>query len=123
MPEDAQATGRLMTAYFAAMTAGEDLTPYLDPGVTWTDADTGEVFTGPLAVQDHITALHETRYAARPVGTSLTSAAGRAVLEGCFVADTGEQRVPFCLVYDLAGSRIVAMRLYASFTALSRLAR
>jgi hypothetical protein len=43
-----------------------------------------------------------------------------AFLEGDFVGTSTDVRVPFCLVYDVGGDRITAMRFYMSFGSLPR---
>lgn len=109
---------QLLRAYFAAMAADEDLTRFLTEDVVWLNTDLGERFEGPQGVQAYIRALHTEMFDAHPEGHHLEVTDAHAYLEGAFVADRGDEEVPYCLVYDLDGAGISAMRLYMSFAAL-----
>ena len=123
MPEragSAESNRRLMADYFDVMNAGGDLAGFLSEDVVWVNMESGEQFTGPAAVRDYITALHTRLFDARAQGQSLDVTDAHAFLEGDFVGTSTDVRVPFCLVYDVNGARISAMRLYMSFGSVPR---
>lgn len=123
MPEragSAESNRRLMADYFDVMNAGGDLAGFFSEDVVWVNMESGEQFTGPAAVRDYITALHTRLFDARAQGQSLDVTDAHAFLEGDFVGTSTDVRVPFCLVYDVNGARISAMRLYMSFGSVPR---
>jgi SnoaL-like domain len=113
-----EADRRLLQDYFDAMDAGGDLARFLTEDVVWVNTDTGERFEGRQAVKDYIRVLHTEMFDAVPEGRYLGVFEGHAFLEGDFVGTATDLRVPFCLVYDLSGAGISAMRLYMSFAPL-----
>jgi hypothetical protein len=115
-----ESTQRLMRDYFAVMNAGGDLADFFSDDVTWINMESGERFSGPAAVRDYITALHTRLYDGTAHGRSLDVTEAHAFLEGDFVGTSTDVRVPFCLVYDVGGDRITAMRFYMSFGSLPR---
>jgi hypothetical protein len=105
-------TQRVMDRYFAEMENG-DIADVLADDVTWTTTDTAAVVRGRLAVRDHITALH--RLMADTQTREIAVANGTAYLEGdCLAAPDATARTAFCLVYDVYGEQITAMRAYGS---------
>ena len=116
----AESTRRLMRDYFDVMGAGGDIADFFSEDVTWVNMESGEQFTGPAAVRDYITALHTRLFDATSHGRSLDVTDAHAFLEGEFVGTSTDVRVPFCLVYDVGDTGIMAMRLYVSFGSLPR---
>jgi hypothetical protein len=110
-------TKRTMDGYFEAL-GGEEFADCFADDVTWTTMDTGSVVRGRVPVRDFIIALHERMSGG---GSQECVASKRqAFLEGdCYDAQaTTERLLSFCLVYDLDGQVITAMRLYGSLATL-----
>lgn len=110
---------QLLRSYFDTMGAGGDLARFFTEDVVWVNTETGERFEGPGAVRDYIHVLHTELFDARPQGRYLGVTEGHAFLEGDFVGVDSDLRVPYCLVYDVSGAGISAMRLYTSFAQLA----
>jgi hypothetical protein len=110
-------TQRTMDLYFEGLDSG-DFTQYFVEDVTWTTMDTSRQVVGPPAVHDLLIALHERM--AEGHGSDLIVADGVACLEGdCTDGLTAiAGRLTFCLVYDVQGDRISALRFYGPATAL-----
>ncbi len=105
-------TQRVMDRYFEEM-ENRDIADVLADDVTWTTTETAAVVQGRLAVRDHITALH--RLMADTQTREITVTDGTAYLEGdCLAAPDATARTAFCLVYDVNGERVTAMRVYGS---------
>jgi hypothetical protein len=105
-------TQRVMDRCFEEMENG-DIADVLADDVTWTTTETAAVVRGRLAVRDHITALH--RLMADTQTREITVTDGTAYLEGdCLAAPDATARTAFCLVYDVNGERVTAMRVYGS---------
>ncbi len=86
---------------------------------------------GAAEVEQFIRYFHEQAFDAQPVATTMCFADGRAALEFKFIAvHTGEFMgvastgrhvdVPYSVVYDLAGDRITALRVYMPMDTLMR---
>jgi ketosteroid isomerase-like protein len=105
-------TQRVMDRYFAEMENG-DMADAFANDVTWTTIETGVVVRGRLAVRDHINALHRLMADTQTREVAVTD--GTAYLEGdCLAAPDVTARTAFCLVYDVYGEQITAMRAYGS---------
>jgi ketosteroid isomerase-like protein len=103
-----ESTQRVLDRYFAEMDNGDIARLFADD-VTWTAADTGSVVHGPVAVREHITALHRVMLDTQT--RELAVAADTACLEGdCLTSPEALHRTPFCLVYDVRNEQISAMR-------------
>jgi len=108
----------VMHDYFGAMDRDEDFSVSFTEDVTWLMMDTGQEVRGPSAVRDYILELHA-KIVSQQSGELVVSD-HHAYLEGLSVR-TGEEGSPaysYCLVYDLQGSRISAMRCYGTLAAL-----
>jgi hypothetical protein len=107
-----------MQQYFAAMGRGEDLSQFFTEDVTWLMADSGEQVRGASAARDYILDLHSRIVSQKSSDLVVTD--GKAYLEGFFVKSTKatSEDYSYCLVYDLHGSRISAMRCYGTLAAL-----
>ncbi|MCU1473543.1 hypothetical protein [Amnibacterium sp.] len=100
-------TRQVIERYFDALgTDGFDR--IVDTEVTWTVVETGRTVIGVTEVRRHLDALHAAMAdtATRPLIVGEAS----AVLEGDAAA--GAERIPFCVVYEVRGASVVAMRLY-----------
>ena len=105
-------TRQVMEQYFAVLgTPAFD--EAVDAAVTWTVMETGEVVAGASDVGRHLDSLHAAR-----TGTStrdLVVAEGAAVLEGdAAPAGRPDERIPFCVVYEVRGGRVSGMRVFGS---------
>ncbi|WP_432564732.1 ester cyclase [Kineococcus sp. SYSU DK003] len=122
----------LFSEYVAALLARADLARFLTEDVVWTTVETGERITGPRAVADHIAALHTQVFDAHPEVRALgvNGDGDHAFFEADFVGThtgtfgdlpaTGRPvRVPYCVVYDLTGAGISALRFHLSFATLT----
>ncbi|WP_432545456.1 ester cyclase [Kineococcus sp. SYSU DK004] len=119
----------LLQEYVDALLNGGDFARFFTDDVVWTTVDTGERITGRRAVADHITTLHTRVFDARPEVRAMGAVGDHAFLEADFVGThTGRfgdlepagarVRVPYCVVYDLTGSGISALRLHMSMATL-----
>jgi hypothetical protein len=105
-------TQQVMDHYFAQMQDG-DIADAFAEAVTWTIIEEGTVVRGRFAVRDHINALHGLMADTQTRAIAVTD--GTAYLEGdCLPAPDATARTAFCLVYDVNGDQITAMRLYGS---------
>ena len=107
-------TNRVMGAYFEALGTGH-FQQFLTDDATWTTVQTGEDIRGAIAVEDAINGLHARMTDLRT--QQLVVADGAAYLEGTCADPNGADRIPYCVAYDLAGDRIVAMRAYGELAA------
>ena len=102
-------TSQTMSAYFTALGTGS-FQQFFTEDVTWTTIQSGAVVHGAEAVEGAINGLH-----ARMPDLStrqLMSALGVASVDGTGAGAGDEDRIPFCVAYDLAADRIDAMRAY-----------
>ena len=108
----------LFERYFAAMNADEDFSQSCTADVTWVMVDSGQEVRGAAAVRDYILDLHSKMRGGdqRP----LVVADSHAMLEGDSVnrKDGQGPGLFYCLVYDLSGDRITAMRCYGTLSRL-----
>jgi len=122
-------TERVLREYGDALLARGDFARFFTDDVLWTTMETGQVVRGREAVRDYIVALHTTMFDARPVIRAMAASDGVALLEADFVgrhigeiggvAATGKDvNIPYCVVYDIQGERIAALRAYFPVTAL-----
>jgi steroid delta-isomerase-like uncharacterized protein len=115
--------------YLAALLNGGDFASFFADDVTWTTMETGDVLRGREAVREYIVNLHTRLFDASPelVGSTFTD--GVAGLEAVFVgthkaefagipAEGAAVRLPYCMFYDIAGSKIIALRAYFPINAL-----
>ena len=105
-------TRAVMNDYFTAMGRGQ-FSQHFAEDVTWTTVEAGAVAKGPTEVQDTIKGIHAQMSDQQT--TRLIFADSSAYLEGsCAGPHEGDDRVGYCVGYDLAGGRITAMRAYGS---------
>jgi limonene-1,2-epoxide hydrolase len=106
------ATRQVMQRYFEALgTSG--LEEVVDGAVTWTVMETGRVIAGASEVRRHLDSLHAAMTDTRT--SDLRIADDAAVLEGDAAAPgRPDERIPFCVVYEVRGDRVCAMRAYGS---------
>jgi ketosteroid isomerase-like protein len=114
-----EATRAVMAQYFATMDDDGDFGRQLHDDVGWTTLPSGDEVRGRAAVTHHIRVLHERMGEIRT--RTFAVAEGTALVEGDCQPDRapapGGRRaspdpVPFAVVYDVAGGRIAAMRIY-----------
>lgn len=117
----AESDQEFLQRYFEALGGGGEFERFFTEDVTWTNAESGERFSGRPAVREYLLALHGSMFDARPHGGSLSVSDGHAYLEGEFRGTSLDVRAPFCVAYDLGEEGISAMRLYLSFAALEPL--
>src|SRR3954453_5643404 len=121
MPRETTAT--IMNAYLEALLARGDFAAYLADDATFEIIGTPQVVHGRDAVRDTINWLHTQAFDARPKVRSVITGDDQAVVEADFVgthtgeffgmAPTGRPvNVPYCVVYDLTGDKITALRGY-----------
>ncbi len=120
---------RVLREYGEALLSGGDFARFFTDDVVWTTMETGHEIRGREAVRDYIVAMHTTIFEARPVIRNTAVGDRFALLEADFVgrhvgevADvpaTGKDvNVPYCVVYDIDGERIRALRAYLPMAAL-----
>jgi hypothetical protein len=112
-------TRATMDLYFETMGKAGDFSAYFSDDVTWLMVDTGQEVRGPAPVRDYILELHGKMFTQeQPHDLVITD--HNAYIEGESVnAVAGSVRgLSYCLVYDLASSRITAMRCNGSIAAL-----
>jgi len=116
-------TRQVIDRYLEALLGRGDFGAFLAEDVKWTTMETGEELHGREPVRAFIDALHTQLFDARPEVRSIVAADGAACLEADFVGThTGEfagipatgakVRVPYCVVYDVEGDLITALRGY-----------
>jgi hypothetical protein len=102
-------TRRVMSAYFDALETSR-FAQFFTNDVVWTTIQSDTHIKGREAVQDAINVLHARL---RDLQTSkLVFAESAAYIEGSGADATGDRRIQYCVVYDLVGERIGAMRAY-----------
>ena len=120
---------RVLREYGEALLSRGDFARFFTDDVLWTTMETGHEIRGREAVRDYIVALHTTLFDARPVIRNTAAGDSVALLEADFVgkhvgemggvAATGKTvDVPYCVVYDIDGDRISALRAYFPVAAL-----
>jgi ketosteroid isomerase-like protein len=124
-----ETTERVLREYGEALLSRGDFGRFFSDDVLWTTMETGQEIRGREAVRDYIVALHTTLFDARPVIRGTVAGDGVALLEADFVgrhigeiggvAPTGRDvKIPYCVVYDIQGERISALRAYFPIAAL-----
>ena len=125
----AETSERVMRDYLEALLSRGDFGRFFNDNVLWKTMETAEEIRGREAVRDYIVALHTVLFDARPVVRRTVVTDGVALLEADFVgrhigeiggvAATGRDvKVPYCVVYDIQGERIAALRVYFPVAAL-----
>jgi steroid delta-isomerase-like uncharacterized protein len=118
-----EATAETMRSYLDAFLARGDFADYFTEEVTWTTVGTGQELQGRQPVHDFLSWMHTQAFDAHPKVKTLVIADGQAALEADFVGThTGEflgipptgksVQVPYCVVYDLQGDKLAALRAY-----------
>jgi ketosteroid isomerase-like protein len=122
-------TESTLRSYLDLLLTGGDFASFFSDDVVWTTMETGEEIRGRQAVRDFIVALHTQLFEASPELRGLAAGDGVAGLEAVFVAKhvaefagippTGaDVRLPYAVFYDVADSRITALRAYFPIAAL-----
>ncbi len=120
---------RVLREYGEALVSRGDFGRFFTDDVLWTTMETGHQIRGREGVRDYIVALHSTMFDAHPVLRRTAAAEGLALIEADFigrhvgeiggVAPTGRDvKVPYCVVYDIEGEQISALRAYFPVGAL-----
>lgn len=111
-------TQSVMERYFSAMGADEDFSRFFAADVTWLMVDSGDEVRGPGHVRDYLLRLHSRMESGDQRPLVVTDA--HAFLEGDRVnAGAGDGTgLAYCLVYDVSGDRISAMRCYGTIARL-----
>jgi steroid delta-isomerase-like uncharacterized protein len=120
---------RVLREYGEALLSRGDFSRFFTDDVVWTTMETGDVIRGREAVRDYIVAMHTTLFDARPVIRNTAVGDTFALLEADFVGKhvgtvgdvpaTGKEvDVSYCVVYDIDGDRIRALRAYLPMAAL-----
>jgi hypothetical protein len=111
-------TQSVMDRYFSAMGADEDFSRFFAEDVSWLMVDTGEEVRGPGPVRDYILQLHDRMESGDQRPLVVTEA--HAFLEGDRVNVTGGSDIglAYCLVYEVSGDLISAMRCYGTIARL-----
>jgi steroid delta-isomerase-like uncharacterized protein len=124
-----QSAQELMRGYIDALQANGDYGSYFADDVLWTTTETGDEVRGRDAVVGFIDALHNGAFDGRMEVRNLVATDGTGLLEADFVGThrgefagvppTGvEVRIPYAVVYDLAGGSITAVRAYLPLSGL-----
>jgi hypothetical protein len=111
-------TQGVMERYFSLMTADEDFSRCFAEDVSWLMVDSGDLVSGREPVRDYLLRLHGRMRSGQQRPLVVTD--GHAFLEGDAVnADEGDGRgLAYCLVYDITGDAISAMRCYGTLARL-----
>ena len=126
--QDTEAT---ISAYLSALMSGGDFGSYFAADVLWTTMENGDQVRGRREVTDYIVALHTQVFAASPELVNVAYGDGFAILEAVFVGThigefgdipaTGVKvRLPYCVAYTIADSKITELRAYLSMLALQQ---
>jgi steroid delta-isomerase-like uncharacterized protein len=118
-----QATSETVRSYLDAFLARGDFADYYSDDVTWTTIGAGQELQGREPVRDFLMWMHTQAFDAHPKVKTLVVGDRQAVLEADFVGThTGEflgipatgksVHVPYCVVYDLRGDKLAALRAY-----------
>jgi ketosteroid isomerase-like protein len=122
-------TRKVIDEYLTDLLKGGDFARHFAEDVVWTTTETGDRVTGRQAVRDFIQAFHTQAFSARPEVRNVHVGEDFAVLEADFVGThsgsfagiepTGASvRMPYCVVYDVAGDEITAVRAYLPVAAI-----
>ena len=114
----ATATQSVLDRYFSAMGEDEDFSRFFAADVSWLMVDSGVEVRGRAPVRDYILELHSTMRSGDQRPLVVTD--GHAFLEGHDVnaGDGDGPGLAFCLVYDVSGDLISAMRCYGTIARL-----
>jgi predicted ester cyclase len=124
-----ETTERVLREYGEALLSRGDFARFFSDDVHWTTMETGHEIRGREAVRDYIVALHTVMFDARPVIRGTVIGNGVALLEADFVGRhigeiggvpaTGKDvSVSYCVVYEIRGENISALRAYFPVGAL-----
>jgi steroid delta-isomerase-like uncharacterized protein len=122
-------TQAVIDAYFAALVGREDIAPYFSDDVVLQLVDVDQRIQGRDEVVDAIVELHQQTFDARPELTNVVIGEGTAAAELVFVGThtgefagipaSGQQvAVPYAAFYDLADTKITALRIHGFATGL-----
>lgn len=107
-------TREVIDRYFELMGRGEDFAVYYADDVQWTTLDGGTVASGPSKVRNYLAGLHRNMpdIQTRP----RAYADETAYVEGDCAdpRSTGDDRIAFCVAYDVANGVITAARCYGA---------
>jgi hypothetical protein len=111
----ADRTRQVMSDYFRALGTGQ-FKQFFTESVTWTTIEDNSSVSGSLAVEAAITGLHARM---SDMQTRQLMVVDNAVcLEGsCAGAAPPEDRISYCVTYELDGELIAAMRAYGALAA------
>jgi len=126
-----QLTEATVKAYVEQLGQRAAFGQYFAPEVSLSMMGTDVGARGAAEVEQFIRFFHEQAFDAQPVAKTMCFADGRGALEFDFigvhtsefmgVAATGRRvDVPYSVVYDLAGDRITALRVYMPLDTLMR---
>jgi steroid delta-isomerase-like uncharacterized protein len=118
-----EATAETTRSYLDAFLARGNFADYYTDEVTWTTVGADQELQGRQPVRDFLIWMHTQAFDAHPKVKTLVVGDGQAALEADFVGThTGEflgipatgrsVQVPYCVVYDLQGDKITALRAY-----------
>ena len=124
-------TQRTMSAYIEDLLGGGPYKRHFSEDVIVSLVGTDQGAEGPDGAEGWIDYLHKEAFEARPELRSMIVSDGQAAAEFDFVgkhvgefggmAATGrEVRVPYCMVYELEGEKIGALRGYMPMDVLMR---
>jgi steroid delta-isomerase-like uncharacterized protein len=126
-----ETTSQTMRSYLEAFLALGDFADYYTDDLTWTTVGTGQELQGRQPVRDFLIWMHTQAFDAHPKVKTLVVGDGQAALEADFVGThTGEflgipatgksVQVPYCVIYDLQGDKITALRAYIPMDLFAR---
>ena len=118
-----EATSKTIRSYLDAFLARGDFAGYFTDDVTWTIVGGDQELQGRQPVYDFLIWMHTQAFDAHPKVKTVVIGDGQAALEADFVGThTGEflgmpatgksVQVPYCVVYDLRGDKLAALRAY-----------
>jgi steroid delta-isomerase-like uncharacterized protein len=126
-----EATAATMRSYLDALVARGEFADYYTDEVTWTTVGADQELQGRQPVRDFLIWMHTQAFDAHPKVKTLVVGDGQAALEADFVGThTGEflgipatgksVQVPYCVIYDLQGDKITALRAYIPMDLFAR---
>jgi steroid delta-isomerase-like uncharacterized protein len=126
-----EATAETMRSYLDAFLARGNFADYYTDEVTWTTVGADQELQGRQPVRDFLIWMHTQAFDAHPKVKTLVVGDGQAALEADFVGThTGEflgipatgksVQVPYCVIYDLQGDKITALRAYIPMDLFAR---